>query len=92
LQRFAMLRGVVEYREEACRAACAAAPDTGRFIWRMENESDENDEISPAQPPSVTNTTVTTAMQVTNTTAAPALQAQARSDDTRRDREALGEG
>jgi hypothetical protein len=72
-----MLRGVVEYREEACRAPCAAAPDTGRFIWRMENESDESDDIAPAQPPPVKTTTVTTAMQVTNTTAAPALQAQA---------------
>jgi hypothetical protein len=81
-QRFAMLRGVVEYREEACRAPCAAAPDTGGFIWRIENESDESDEIAPAQPPPVTNTTVTTAMHVTNATAAPALQAQARSDDT----------
>jgi hypothetical protein len=72
-----MLRGVVEYREEACRTPCAAAPDTGRFIWRMENESDESDDIAPAQPPPVKTTTVTTAMQVTNTTAAPALQAQA---------------
>jgi hypothetical protein len=77
-----LLRGVDEYREEACRAPCAAAPDTGRFIRRMENESDESDEIAPAQPLPVTNTTVATAVQATNTTAAPALQAQARSDDT----------
>jgi hypothetical protein len=62
-----MPRRVDEYREEARRAPCAAVPDTGRFIRRMENESDE---IAPAQP-----------LPATNTTAASALQAQARSDD-----------
>jgi hypothetical protein len=26
----------------------AAAPDTGRFLWRMENEIDESDDNDPA--------------------------------------------
>jgi hypothetical protein len=62
-----MPRRVDEYREEARRAPCTAVPETGHFIRRMENESDE---IAPAQP-----------LPATNTTAASALQAQARSDD-----------
>jgi hypothetical protein len=67
----AMLRRDDGYREEAHRAPCAAAPDTGHIPRRMENKSDESDEIAPAQP-----------LPATNTTAATALQAQARSDNT----------
>jgi hypothetical protein len=39
-----MLRQNDEYREEARRAPCAAAPDTGRFLRRMENVSDVSDQ------------------------------------------------
>jgi hypothetical protein len=39
---------VGEYREEARLAPRAAAPDTGRFLRRMENESEESDQ--PGRP------------------------------------------
>jgi hypothetical protein len=32
------------------RAPCAAAPDTGRFLWRMENESDESNPSGRCTP------------------------------------------
>jgi hypothetical protein len=44
-----------EYREDAGRTSCGATPDTGRFLRRMENQSDESDEIAPAQSLSAVN-------------------------------------
>jgi 4-aminobutyrate aminotransferase-like enzyme len=38
-----------------------ATPDTGRFLWRMENQNDESDAIAPAQSLSAAHTTAATA-------------------------------
>jgi hypothetical protein len=63
LRRCAPLSRVDEFHEEARHAPGTATPDTGRFLRRMENQSDESDEIAPAQLLQAAHTTAATAQQ-----------------------------